>query len=246
MNSIVPVLVLVASVVASPAAYIVGSLPASPLLFPGTVPPPPASASIIGSTVRIQTNQSFFLTSLALYDSGTAGFNVAHTAAFYSLSGGTYTLVPGTTVNFFGTAGTATSLSGYTYRDVLLDAPVVLSGGTSLNGTTFFIGFNNVNSSGLSGSDLFLNKNASVNDPTWSATVDEGVTEGVAGVKFGSNASLVGNTFPGFFLSSNLANGPANEYGFNVLANLTAVPEVGSALMGTLLGLMGLSYRRRK
>lgn len=227
---------------ASNAAYIVNTLPAG--LGNGTIPNQDsgsifsgsASGTIVGTQFRVNSG-TFLLTSLSLYsgapDSG-AGlpdytFNQNHVAGVWAYDGINYDLMA--SVNFLSTGAGAvqTTFSGYNFLDMALGSPAVLNAGK-----TYFIGYNNATPTGTT--DQFL---ADAIAPAWSGVI----APASAQITFNSTAWIPSNT-PG--ANQFLVASDGSEFNYSLLANLTAIPEVGSIVMGGMLTVMGAGYRRRR
>lgn len=241
----------IALATSAPAAWMANGLPAN--AGAGGV----TQGFIYGSTFDV-SGPGFFATDVALFANARNSFTQNHTVNIWKLTGSTYTPLSFASASFSATSqGTPVSpaiQSGRNFRSLELSEAVEMRGGS------YFIGFSNA-----TGGDNFLTyfpvleagtPSFPMGSTSQAATIGTNnatdIKESLSGFAFTGTGRVSISTLNGGGGFTQVASGTGQNIQFgnfgnmSIFANLVEVPEVGSALMGTLLGGLALSYRRRK
>lgn len=243
----------IALATSAPAAWMASGLPTNAGALAQT------TGFIYGSTFDV-TGPGFFALDVALFANSQNKFNQSHTTNIWKLTGTTYTPLVGASATFSATnGGTAVSpaiQSGRNFRSLDLDPEMMVE----LRGGSYFIGYSNA----VQGDNFLSIVPALVpaNPPIpMGSTIQAApigtnnstdMKESISGFAFTGTGRVSISTLNGSGGFTQVGSGTGQNIQFgnfgnmNIFANLVEVPEVGSALMGTLLGGLALSYRRRK
>ncbi len=199
------------------ASFMVVGLPDSPSA--GAVP----AGMIYGSIFNVPSGSSFLFSSYALYDAGTAGFGSDQNVGLYKSNGSNYVRLEYVTLN---AAVPTLTVDGRTFATTPASVNILEPG-------SYFLGY-----SSATPAQYLVPQTAAVGGGVNQIqTADLNFIFNGAGSVGGDVASVTSFSV-GSITTGNAAN-------INVFGDLVAVPEVGSVLMGTLLTMMGVAYRRR-
>lgn len=247
----------VALATSAPAAWMASGLPTNAGAMAQT------TGFIYGSTFDVAPGSAFFADQFALFSNSQNGVNQSHTVRIWKLNGSTYSpLSNSDTATFSATnRGTVVSPAIQANRNFrYLPANALTNGFVHVTPGSYFIGYSNA----VQG-DNFLSIVPALVAATPSFPMGSTMQAAPIGT---NNATDIKESLSGFAFTgtgrvpltsingsggfTQVASGTGQNIHFgnfanmNVFANLIVVPEAGSALMGTLLGGLALSYRRRK